>query len=1087
MRWSLNAPLFFLSDLCRKIGASLVSKESKTPKPKRRWLRRLLWLCLIVAVLGGAGLGYLNQVGLPGFAKRELQERLAKRGVELEFDWVRLELDGAWKAKRLRLGQADPRGKLSLAVEDVFVRLDYRALLSGEPSLEELGLEGLGLGAALISDGTNLPPVTVNWPEADLHWGNAGTISTKGLEGEMLGVQMGVSLNVTNALALRGLVDRIKGKPEREPKPKDPKPITPDSLSKSLGPVKVQMAEWLKRRHEIGINEQPVIQLSISGDATAPETLSGGITIEAGGVKTPAVTLGQFELRLNLLSSDLAEEGAKRLTGKIEVSDLVSDRANLEKLTGEISSPALGTNLLPATVEYQLSAGEIELEKFKLRGSSLEGTAKQLDASSEYFSHQLNGVLHRLTLAQTQVESVQLGVAQLTNSVAEPIPTGAAVVLDLGRVEASNGSIASAEVRASVTRMEPEIEPNESWAYWAYLAPYRMEFDGLAKRLVDGKKLSIEEISLDGFWEAPRLEIKDYEARFVEGGATGSAELDVVTRLAKASNRTDFDFHKIIDLLTPKAQRWIRQYEWDEAPVVEATVKAKLPAWTNKKPDWRKEVRPTMTIEGKVNSGPVTFRGIQVDAVESDLGYADLTWSLPNLVAKRPEGEVRFAMRSHTETQDFHFDFHSTIDPHAIKPALENEKQKKGFSYFDFEQTPIIEGQIWGRWRERELTGFRASVAATNFTFRAQQVDSLTAGLMLTNGVLHATNAVLHRPEGKATLEALGFDVDTKRLSLTNAVGKLDPVAVTQAIGPRTARAFEPYRFNEPPSAVVNGWVQTGPGRNPAGLKFKVDGGAFQFSKFKTLDIDGDIIWQGHTLMLTNVVSEFYGGELRGNLFADFDENRSATIDFHLETKQTELTGFMSDVLGRDSGLSGQVDGVLDIKAISNDWSSWNGTASATLRDGYLWELPLFGMFSPLLDRMAPGLGASKFSEGTADFKIVDSIVTSRNLELKSPLVRLQYTGDVDFDGRISNAGVVAEALRDTWVIGPVLGPVLNLALSPIERMLKFNVSGTLNNPEMELKHIPKVLLVPVQLPFKLIDELVPDGQPTPKTPKKTD
>jgi len=82
---------------------------------------------------------------------------------------------------------------------------------------------------------------------------------------------------------------------------------------------------------------------------------------------------------------------------------------------------------------------------------------------------------------------------------------------------------------------------------------------------------------------------------------------------------------------------------------------------------------------------------------------------------------------------------------------------------------------------------------------------------------------------------------------------------------------------------------------------------------------------------------------------------------------------------------------------------------------------------------------------------------------------------------------VVAEAMRDAWVIGPVLGPILNLALSPIERMLKFNVTGTLNNPEMELKNIPKVLLVPVQLPFKLIDELVPDGQPTPATPKKTD
>ena len=105
----------------------------------------------------------------------------------------------------------------------------------------------------------------------------------------------------------------------------------------------------------------------------------------------------------------------------------------------------------------------------------------------------------------------------------------------------------------------------------------------MAKRLADDKKLAIEEISLAGEWSAPRLVVNEYEAHFDEGGATGSAELDVVTRLAKATNRTDFDFHKIIDLLTPKAQRWIRQYEWEEAPVVEATVKATLPEWTNKK------------------------------------------------------------------------------------------------------------------------------------------------------------------------------------------------------------------------------------------------------------------------------------------------------------------------------------------------------------------------------------------------------------------------------------------------------------------------------------------------------------------------
>ena len=68
-----------------------MSKESKTPKPKRRWLRRSLWLCLVLALLGVAAIGYLNQVGLPDFAKRELQERLAKlAGYQINAEVMRL-------------------------------------------------------------------------------------------------------------------------------------------------------------------------------------------------------------------------------------------------------------------------------------------------------------------------------------------------------------------------------------------------------------------------------------------------------------------------------------------------------------------------------------------------------------------------------------------------------------------------------------------------------------------------------------------------------------------------------------------------------------------------------------------------------------------------------------------------------------------------------------------------------------------------------------------------------------------------------------------------------------------------------------
>jgi len=940
---------------------------------------------VLLLALAGAAL-YLNQAGLPDFAKRQLQSRLAQRGVQLDYDWLRMDWDGAWRAGQLRLGQSDAAGSVALTVGNSVVRPDYGALLSGRAAVRELSLTGFQFDAQLTDVGTNLPPIKVTFPEGELRLADIGTLTTKHLKGDVLGVSVDVDLSLANAMTLRA------------PRKTEPKP-----LPEKLRPFKMGLASLAKQRDTVSFRSKPSFHLQLDGDVERPGEMKGRAALLASGASIPEGSLEALAIELNLGTPD-------GIVGSIRISGLATAAAKIGSAIVAVTAPQSATNAVPERVGFKLA---------------------------------------------------------------------------LGQVSAAKAAVESVELSGSLAKAGSPPETDESWAHWAKFAPYVADFSGLAKGITGEKGLAIREVSLAGDWRAPRLAISRLDAKLYDGAVSGSAGLNVATRLATASSRVNFSLHNVFDLLTPKAQRWLKQYEWSEAPVVSGTVRATLPEWTNTKPDWRAEVRPTMRLNAQVTSGPVSFRGIEVESVRSDLEYADLTWSLPNLVAKRPEGEVRLALRSHTETQDFHFDFSSSIDPHAITPALEEEKQKKGFDYFSFETPPVIEGQIWGRWRERERTVFRASVAATNFTFRAQQVDAFAAGVSFVNGFLNMTNAVVRRPEGEATVDALGFDTRTKRLYLTNAVGRLDPVAVAKAIGPKTARSLEAYQFLEPPLARVNGWVQTGPGRNPAELHFEIDGGAFRFSKFNSRDIAGEIFWSGQSVTLTNIVAEFYGGELHGNLVSRFNDDRSADLAFHLETKQTELTGLMSDIMEKKSKLSGRLDGVLDITANSRDWKSWNGSASVAMKEGYLWDLPLIGIFAPVLDRLTPGLGASTFSEGTADFTITDGAVGTRNLELKSALVRLQYKGKVDFDGRIHDAGVVAEALRDTWIIGPVLGPLFNLALSPIERMLKFEVSGTLSNPKLEMKHIPKVLLVPFQLPFQVIDELIPDGEPVKPPPGK--
>ena len=147
------------------------------------------------------------------------------------------------------------------------------------------------------------------------------------------------------------------------------------------------------------------------------------------------------------------------------------------------------------------------------------------------------------------------------------------------------------------------------------------------------------------------------------------------------------------------------------------------------------------------------------------------------------------------------------------------------------------------------------------------------------------------------------------------------------------------------------------------------------------------------------------------------------------------------------------------------DWSSWQGFGHVRLRDGLLWEIPVFGIFSPILDGIIPGLGSSLVREGVTDFTITNSVIGTENMELRSTYMRLQYRGTVDFKGLL-DARVEAELLRDTWVVGRVV----SLVLWPVTKVFEYRVTGHLHEPKMEPLYVPKMIFHP----FRSLQELMP-------------
>jgi hypothetical protein len=186
----------------------------------------------------------------------------------------------------------------------------------------------------------------------------------------------------------------------------------------------------------------------------------------------------------------------------------------------------------------------------------------------------------------------------------------------------------------------------------------------------------------------------------------------------------------------------------------------------------------------------------------------------------------------------------------------------------------------------------------------------------------------------------------------------------------------------------------------------------------------------------------------------------------------------MADLGRATNKLQGSLSGHLTItKANSDDWRSWQGYGRVGLRDGFLWGIPMFGIFSPMLERMVPGLGDSPVSAGQATFVIDQSVVETKDLEVKSPALRLRYSGTVDFKGEV-DARVRAEILRDAWGVGRALSVVL----WPLSKVFEYKISGTTSHPKSDPVYIPKMLMWPLH-PFRTLKHLfVPEKQEPPES-----
>jgi hypothetical protein len=323
-----------------------------------------------------------------------------------------------------------------------------------------------------------------------------------------------------------------------------------------------------------------------------------------------------------------------------------------------------------------------------------------------------------------------------------------------------------------------------------------------------------------------------------------------------------------------------------------------------------------------------------------------------------------------------------------------------------------------------------------------------------------------HMGTGLVRAPYVRMDIPAEVMFVTNVVSTVNPYDAMHMVGPEAYDAIDPYRFAVPPTVRVNGNV---PLRkvSKADLWFDVAGEQFKFWKFNLPHLAGLVHWRAQELWITNVHASFYKGRASWEgYFLIHDGEDRADFRFTGQATNAALKPLVADLFGMTNRMEGLFGGSLVITSAdtAND-KSWNGYGEASLRDGFLWEVPVFGVLTPMLDAVVPGASLSQVTAGAGQFQITNSVIHTRDLQVRTRAFRLNYEGSVDLDGRL-DALVVAEIFRDTWLVGRVF----SLALWPVAKAFEAKISGDATAPKTQLRYFPRFLLAP----FKAIGALAP-------------
>jgi len=1037
-----------------------------------RWCRISLLLLILVAA---CVLLWCNEVGLPAFLKEPLLANLQQRGVQVEFQRMRLRMRRGIVAEQVQIGDPHNPDRPLLTLGEVQLLLDFESLLRGHPQVQGLVLREGRLVVPV--NGTNQPPtvLAITNIQTDLRFQADDTWSLDNFQADFKGAKLAVSGDVAHASEIR-------------------------KWATVRGPQTGGAEHWQTQAQQISaaltdlhLNPASRLTLNVEGDARNLQSFAIRLQVSAPDVQTPGFSARNLQLTANLTTPTgpltnyppwpgvWSNLQPYRLAWSARFTRLQAAGVSADTVTahGSWRAPELAFDLrlqAPAVTNHArwFSADDFEL-RTRFSAQSTPGTDPPLAGIwSTLQPYRLAGSTR---ITRLQGEGVSADVVAATGSWQAP---ELAFELRLQAPEVTNETHRLAaealQFNAQLTAPAGSVTNPLLPGIWSNLQPYRLAWTARSSQ-VAADTLRAETVNAGGWWRAPELAVTNLAVELGGGRLEAGLQFDATGQTLTFTNSSAFDPGVVATLLPEITRQRLALFSWTTPPSLHFGGTVDLSAWPPVA-GGPAGPPPPVVVGGDFAFTNATVGGAALDRVGSHFSYSNQVWQVPDLLVERENSRLQFDGSEDEATKLFGVHVQGAFDVDQLRPWLKAPAAVREVGRLTFHQPLRLDVRVRGRLHDAETLAAEGQLALTNFVVRGGPVDSLTTGLSYSNRVFVFSHPRTWRKNGTQTLTAdeIILDLNNYRIAFTNGFSTTEPQVVADSIGPKTGRTLEPYQFLAPPTARVNGYVSLRSSEDSAEMEeadLQVDviqGAPFRWINFNSDRLQGTAHWFGGTLLLTNLDAECYGGQAVGTALFDFRPHNGTDYSFAFDVTNANLHRLLADLDSPTNKLEGTLGGRLVVtRGNSTDWRLMDGYGHASLHDGLIWDAPVFGLFSPVLNRIAPGLGSSRATDATARFTMTNGVVYSDSMEIHATRVRLLYVGTVDLWEKL-DARVAAEPLRDT----AGLGPVLNTVFFPFTRLFEYKVTGTLADPKSTpLYDITKLILFPLH-PIKTLEDALP-------------